>query len=443
MAGEWTGRPLEDCMAALIDYRGKTPAKTSFGVPLITAKVVKGGRINPPDEFIAVEDYETWMRRGIPKPGDVVITTEAPLGEVAQLGAERVALAQRLIALRGRQGLLDNGFLKFLMQSEDVQEQLRARASGTTVLGIKQSELRKVLLTLPPINEQRAIAHILGTLDDKIDANLRMNKTLEAMARTLFKSWFVDFHPVRAKAERRDLGLPKSFADLFPDSFQDSELGEIPRGWRISSVGHLCRSIAMGPFGSDIKTDNFVDSGVPVIRGGNLTNGFVEGTFAFVSDTKADQLRNANAFPGDIVITHRGTLGQVGLIPEQSLFPRYVVSQSQMVLSVDPQATTSRYLYDFLCSASGQHALLANTSQTGVPAIARPTSSVRAIQLVAPSIEILKTFGKIVDPIYKRCNCGISESRALAALRDALLPKLLSGELRVKDAERYIEVVGS
>src|SRR5437773_6129365 len=113
MEGEWTVRPLEDCVAALIDYRGKTPEKTSAGIPLITAKVVKGGRIEPPDEFIAMDDYEPWMRRGIPQAGDVVVTTEAPLGEVAQLGPERVALAQRLIALRGKAGLLDNGFLKF------------------------------------------------------------------------------------------------------------------------------------------------------------------------------------------------------------------------------------------------------------------------------------------------------------------------------------------
>ncbi len=130
--------------------------------------VVKGGRIEAPDEFIAIDDYEPWMRRGIPKAGDVVITTEAPLGEVAQLGAERVALAQRLIALRGKDGLLDNKFLKFLMQSENVQDQLRARASGTTVLGIKHSELRKVILTLPPLEEQRAIAHILVRLSLRV-----------------------------------------------------------------------------------------------------------------------------------------------------------------------------------------------------------------------------------------------------------------------------------
>ena len=189
-------------MAAIIDYRGKTPRKTSSGIPLITAKIVKGGQIKTPTEFIATEDYDSWMRRGIPRSGDVVVTTEAPLGEVAQLNDQRVALAQRLILLRGKSGTLDNRFLKFLMQSDDVQDQLRARATGTTVLGIKQKELRQIELALPPISEQQTIAHILGTLDDKIELNRRMNETLEEMARALFKSWFVDFDPIRAQDGR-------------------------------------------------------------------------------------------------------------------------------------------------------------------------------------------------------------------------------------------------
>src|SRR6059036_2408998 len=112
MTGDWTAYALEDCMATIIDYRGKTPKKTSSGIPLVTAKIVKSGRIDQPDEFIAEDYYEPWMRRGIPEAGDVIVTTEAPLGEVAQLGSERVALAQRVIVLRGKPGILDNTFLK-------------------------------------------------------------------------------------------------------------------------------------------------------------------------------------------------------------------------------------------------------------------------------------------------------------------------------------------
>ena len=128
----------------------------------------------------------------------------------------------------------------------------------------------------------------------------------------------------------------------------------------------------MGPFGSDIKTENFVPRGVPVIRGNNLTSGRFNATeFAYLTEEKATQLKNSNAFPGDLVFTHRGTLGQIGLIPDNA-FPRYVVSQSQMLLSCNRTMADPLFLYYFFKSPTGQHQLLANTSQTGVPAISRP-----------------------------------------------------------------------
>ena len=126
---DWKIARLEDCLDALIDYRGKTPTKTTFGIPLVTAKIIKGGRIEEPKEFIAEDEFEEWMRRGLPHPGDVVMTTEAPLGEIAQLDGRKVALAQRVITLRGKTGYLDNTFLRFLMQSPFVQDQLHGRAS--------------------------------------------------------------------------------------------------------------------------------------------------------------------------------------------------------------------------------------------------------------------------------------------------------------------------
>ena len=290
-----------------------------------------------------------------------------------------------------------------------------------------------------------------------------MSETLEAIARALFKSWFVDFDPVRlrqgfggqvrakhalsnvegAKARRSagsgqtTPGLPERLAELFPDSFEDSELGEIPKGWRVISLGEMCGRVAMGPFGSDIKTDNFIDSGVPVIRGGNLTRRFVDEGFAFVSEAKADELRNANAFPGDSVITHRGTLGQVGFIPLRSRLSACGV-QSQMLLSVNLSSQLHGSFTIPSFAGIGQHALLANTSQTGVPAIARPTTSLRAIRLLLPARPVLVAFEKRVGQFGERAVHATEESRRLAKLRDALLPKLISGELRVKHAERFV-----
>ena len=131
--------PLNE-LADFIDYRGKTPIKTTSGIPLITAKIVKGGFIETPNEFISPADYESWMVRGIPMIGDVVLTTEAPLGEVAQLKSSNVALAQRIITLRSKSNLLDNCYLKYFLQSQEGQRRLREKETGTTVTGIKQTE---------------------------------------------------------------------------------------------------------------------------------------------------------------------------------------------------------------------------------------------------------------------------------------------------------------
>jgi type I restriction enzyme S subunit len=234
-------------MDAIIDYRGKTPKKTDSGIPLITAKIIKNGRIQEVNEFIAEGDYDSWMRRGIPKAGDIVLTTEAPLGEVAQLDDRRIALAQRVITLRGKKGLLNNDYLKYLLQSNDIQHQLDGRGTGTTVKGIKQSELREVILKFPDLPVQESVAFILKTLDGKIENNRRTNQTLELMAQTLFKSWFVDFDPVidnalaagnlipvelqeRAELRKRVIAertttpklkpLPDDIQQLFPSKFE-------------------------------------------------------------------------------------------------------------------------------------------------------------------------------------------------------------------------------
>ena len=189
---EWKQDRLIDILDTLIDYRGKTPNKVERGIPLITAKIVKNGRIETPTEFLPTEDYNGWMVRGFPQVGDVVLTTEAPLGEVAQLTDEKIALAQRIVCLRGKEGVLDNTYLKYFFLSNIGQNRLKARETGTTVTGIKQSELKEILIDYPKIDTQKAIASVLSSLDDKIELNRRINDNLEQQAQALFKSWFVD-----------------------------------------------------------------------------------------------------------------------------------------------------------------------------------------------------------------------------------------------------------
>ena len=424
MAGDWTVCPLEDCMAVIIDYRGKTPAKTSSGIPLITAKVVKGGRIETPDEFIGFDDYVSWMRRGIPEAGDVVVTTEAPLGEVAQLGEGQIALAQRLIALRGKPEILDNGFLKFLMQSEAVQHQLRARASGTTVLGIKQSELRRVLLTLPSLAQQRAIARILGALDDKIELNRQLNQTLEAIARAIFKSWFVDFDPVRAKMNGEPYPLNAATMALFPDRLVDSEMGEIPEGWEIGTIGDIAvnprRGVQPGNMAEDtpyIGLEHMPQKSIALADWGSARD-VTSNKFAFDK--------------GDILFGKlRPYFHKVGVVPVAG-----VCSTDILVIAPARQEHYS-YLLTLVSDARLIDFVVAASSGTRMPRTS--WQDVARYKVALPVTQTALAFDRQVRPLVGLIQGNIHQSRTLAALRDILLPKLISGELRVPEAEGFVE----
>jgi type I restriction enzyme S subunit len=414
-------------MEAIIDYRGKSPRKTQFGIPLITAKVVKKGRIETPDEFIASEDYQEWMRRGIPKAGDVLITTEAPLGEVAQLDGRRVALAQRLIALRGKPGIVDNTFLKFLLQSAPIQDALRARSTGTTVSGISQAELRKLQLRLPPIQEQCAIGQVLAALDEKIELNRKMSETLEAIARALFKSWFVDFDPVRAKTENRDPGLPAHIAKLFPRSFEDSGLGLIPTGWRISKLVDACENIFSGGTPST-TVQSYWGGGIPWLSSGETRQKFVLETERTVSQLGVEQSSTRFARAGATVIASAGqgnTRGQTSML----MLDAYV-NQSVVALLPHPQRSTDLHLFFDLERRYEEFRRISDGhSSRG----SLTTKLLASVPLVQPPFELVCAFDTILRPVIERITCALRESNSLNSLRDALLPRLISGELRVNN----------
>jgi type I restriction enzyme S subunit len=329
---------------------------------------------------------------------------------------------------------LNPRFLFYVLTQPDYQWSLVSIATGSAnQANISAGQIESLEIPVPPPGEQRAIARILGTLDDKIELNRRMNETLEAMARAIFKSWLVDFGPVRAKAEGRDPGLPKHIADLFPDRFEESELGEIPAGWSIKTIGDVAERVGMGPFGSSIKVETFVPDGIPIISGQHL-NGFMleDNKFNFISVEHAERLNNSNVRRGDVVFTHAGNIGQAAFIPECSKYERYVISQRQFFMRCKLSQVTPSFIAFYFNSPEGRHQLLANTSSSGVPSIARPVTYLRTIKLVIPPKSILEEFGKLTQPLLLRFRRNFYESDTLATLRDALLPKLLSGDVRLR-----------
>lgn len=419
--------PLEDCLDALIDYRGKTPEKTDSGIPLITAKIIKGGRMETPTEFIAIDNYDTWMRRGLPKAGDVVLTVEAPLGEVAQLGPEKIALAQRVVTLRGKAGLLDSTYLLYLLQTEEMQSQLKSRATGTTVLGIKQSELRKVTLTLLPFDLQLSAAATLKALDDRITLLRETNATLEAIAQALFKSWFVDFDPVRARMKgRAPEGMIDATAALFPDGFEESELGLVPKDWRVGTLADL----------SDLNPESWTARNHP-------------DTLAYVdlANTKDNEIGSVTDFayaeaPSRARRVLRGGDTIVGTVrPGNRSFafihePAGNLTASTGFAVLRPSAVENT---EFVYLAATQDASiehLAHVADGGAYPAVRP-DVVSGLQSVVPDAPILRAFHAVAAPLLAKVSENQKQAQTLTTVRDTLLPRLISGQLRLAEAEAF------
>lgn len=448
----WKLCPLEDVMDAIIDYRGKTPKKTESGVPLVTAKIVKDGYVQTPTEFIAEDSYETWMVRGLPEVGDVVLTTEAPLGEAAQLTDSNVALAQRIVTLRGKKGVLSNDYLLCAMQSNYVQHQLEARATGSTVKGIKQSELRKVILPVPPFEEQQRISNILKSISDKILLNSKTNQTLEQIAQAIFKSWFVDFDPVKAKMETLAAGgsaddaelvamrvisaktldqlnslkasNPEAFnklaqtAALFPKDL-DSETGT-PAGWNSGVIADIAK------LNANSWTKKNRPEQVHYVDLSNTKNGRIETvtTYGFdeapsrarrilnSGDTIIGTVRPGNrafAFIGETEKPLTGSTGFAVLSPKEEFWTSFV------------------YLATTNDDAIDEYARLADGG--AYPAI-KP-EVVADTPCVLPTKDIAQKFWQLTGAMLKKAHQARLENEELAKTRDTLLPKLLSGEINV------------
>ncbi|NJM00584.1 MAG: restriction endonuclease subunit S [Synechococcaceae cyanobacterium SM2_3_2] len=263
------GKNLE----AVIDYRGHTPPKAPSGIPVLTAANVKHGRIDLSDlKYVSKETYKQWTTRGFPEPGDVLITTEAPIGEVATFpGDQTYLITRRLIALRGQKEVLDNQFLKYSLLFSGNRDRLLSSVRGSTVPRVLKPDILNLEIWIPPLPEQKAIAHILGSLDDKIELNRRMNETLEEMARAIFKDWFIDFGPTRAKMEGRDPYLPDPLWSLFPDAM-DPESG-LPEGWEeesLDKVADFLNGLALQKYPPSEDEDS-----LPVIKIAELRSGII------------------------------------------------------------------------------------------------------------------------------------------------------------------------
>jgi type I restriction enzyme S subunit len=323
----------------------------------------------------------------------------------------------------------DPRFATYYLGHPSVREWIVRHAHGATMPNLNTSILGACPFVVPPRAEQRAIGHILGTLDDKIELNRRTNETLEAMARAMFKSWFVDFEPVRANAEGRDPGLPKALADLFPDRLVDSDLGKIPEGWEVRTLADICEKPQYGYTAS--ASDESVGPKFLRITDINKKNWIDWDSVPFCVIHVEDRDKYALK-TGDVVIARMADPGHGALIEEEvdAVFASYLIRFRPRQLEL------GRFLQYWLRSESYWNLVLSR--QSGSTRANLNAQVLSGFLIVVPAQRVLRAFSAQTGSLRDKVVANVRESRTLAELRDTLLPRLISGELRVKDSEKFV-----
>ena len=461
MTGEWIQATLGSIAAkdgyGLVDgpFGSNLPAScyTEHGIPVIRGSNLTLGtsRFRAAEFVFVSRETAQRLERSLCRPFDIVFTKKGTLGQTGLVPDggpyDLYLLSSNQMKLTVDRRLADPLFVYYFVSTPESTQKIIQDSEATGVPKTNVTYLRDFPITLPPLPEQRAIAHILGTLDDKIELNRQMSGTLEAMARALFKSWFVDFDPVRAKhalskverAKGRPStssgqaipGLPKHLADLFPDSFVDSELGEIPWGWEVKKLSELCStqygytaSATQEPIGPkflrvmDINKKNWVEWGS-------------------VPHCKIDEegKKDYGLRVGDLVVARMADPGKSAIIEEEvdAVFASYLVRLKTASLA------RSYYIYNFL--KSDLYAEYAAGTKSGSVQANMNAKVIVGADLVVPPEPLMERFLEIILPLRRRLISNVGESATFAALRNTLLPKLISGELRVKDPARFLEGV--
>ena len=340
-------------------------------------------------------------------------------------------LVQRVCRLRAKDSL-DQRFLKYVIGSAEFTAHIRNVETGTAVPHISQSSIAEFSFSLPGIEDQKAIAHILGTLDDKIELNHKMNHTLEEIAKAIFKSWFVDFDPVRDKAEGRPTGLPPEISDLFPDELVDSEIGEIPKGWESTTLSEVTSVIGRG------VTPKYSDEGIAILNQKCIRNWSINSNLARSTSSEKKYKEEKYLQEYDCVInsTGVGTLGRVAICDSRHL-GMLCDSHVSIVRGITPEMSLFTSMRLALMEPEIENLGHGSTGQTELSRIA-----IGETGITLPCSELLNKTISLISPFIERRRLLDLENETLADLRGALLPKLISGELRIPDAKRFLEEAG-
>lgn len=438
MANDWRNVALGDVCQL---RAGFVFAPAMQGKSVGNYPFVKVSDMNLASNVVRIQDANNWvddedLRQLKAKPFPPGTTVFAKIGEALKANRLRYIIRPTIIDnnMMGAvpaPDIVDSCFFHYALSKFDFGEV----AGGSALPYLTVGALSKLEIAIPPLREQRAIAHILGTLDDKIELNRKQNETLEAMARALFKAWFVDFEPVRAKMEGRWQrgqslpGLPAHLYDIFPDRLIESELGEIPEGWNLTSLAEF----------SSLNPESWTKRTRPreilYVDLSNTKWGRVESVTKYEAADAPSRAQRVLRPLDTIVGTVRPGNGSYALISDDNL-----TASTGFAVLRPLQREYSEFVY---LAATGRENIerLSNLADGGAYPAVRP-EIVSATQVPRTGEELINEFSRQVSSMLAGIAGNERSSRPLAQLRDTLLPKLISGELRVPDAEAFLRERG-
>lgn len=415
----------------------KAEEYTDVGTPVIAVRDIGIGYITidektpriPPDVVKRLDVFKVIE-------GDILFGRKGAVERLALVTSKESGWLMGSDCIRLRlPNTVDPRFIAYAFQSPVHRTWMIQHATGSTMASLNQQIIELIPLNLPSLPEQRAIAHILGTLDDKIELNRQMNQTLEEMARALFQSWFVDFDPVHAKARgEQPAGLDPAIADLFPDRFVETEMGLVPEGWEITDLASLCTDIDYGFTASA----QLAAIGPKFLRITDIVPEIIDWSTVPYCEISDDKIGKFLLKEGDIVVARTGaTVGyakRIGADHPQTVFASYLVR-----LRIQPEHSN---LILGIAIESDRYKSYIQANRTGS---AQPSANAKVItsySLVIPTLQIQHQFDDLVMPFYSQREYLDQQSQILTELRDSLLLKLMSGELRVPEAAEMVEDIG-
>lgn len=443
MKSEFFEFTLNDLCILIADCPHATPKWTNNGFIVLRNQNIKNGRLDLSEpSYTDEEHYLGRIRRANPQPGDLVITREAPMGDVCLIPKDlKCCLGQRQVLLRPNPNKIVSRFLLYALQSPYLQHQIGwNEGTGSTVSNLRIPVLEALKVPTPSLYVQQKIAETLGTIDDRISLLRETNQTLEAIAQTIFKSWFIDFDPVRAKSQGLEPeGIDADTAALFPDTFEETELGLVPRGWDVTSVGAIAQVVKGKSYSSkDLASEH--TTALVTLKSFERGGGFrMDGFKPYTGAYKPTQIVSA----GDLIVAYTDVtqaaelIGKPAIVVSVDEYDTLVASLDVGIVRPDIARCGRQFLYGLFKTDSFQSHTFAHTSGTTVLHLSK--DGVGSYNFALPPIELGRKFEEIASAIAERNQINADSIRTLVALRDTLLPRLISGQLQIPDAEEAIE----